>query len=241
MEGRRPTRLTTSTAAQMATPSVHACSARCAGTAAPRIVDTWASSNACQVEGATAAATNRPSKHMYGPGGPLRPCKQLAFCQVVMLKTGSRLRVAHRGGHHEQDERGVAQVVQQQPEKRPRLDLLEPVGAKGCAPRIQPALALGIGRQPRSQVRVQRRRQALRPAVLLHILRTLVLRRQTASGRRGAQLLGEPVPAVLAGAWASPRQAVHLATASQVHRRLDAAGPEQVHILPHGSTAEGIQ
>ena len=36
-----PTRLTTITAIQMATPSTHACSARRAGAAAPRTVDTW--------------------------------------------------------------------------------------------------------------------------------------------------------------------------------------------------------
>lgn len=37
-----PTKLTTMTATQIATPSVHACSARCAGMTAPKMVDTCA-------------------------------------------------------------------------------------------------------------------------------------------------------------------------------------------------------
>ena len=42
-----PTKLTTMTATQIATPSVHACSARCAGMTAPRTVDTCNSQQQC--------------------------------------------------------------------------------------------------------------------------------------------------------------------------------------------------
>ena len=54
-----PTRLTTRTATQMATPSVHACSARCAGTAAPKMVDTWSQQLLCQ----TISNITKVSKH----------------------------------------------------------------------------------------------------------------------------------------------------------------------------------
>jgi len=55
-----PTKLTTTTATQMATPSVHARSARCEGMTAPRIVDTCAQ----QRQAPSAKCASLPSRSL---------------------------------------------------------------------------------------------------------------------------------------------------------------------------------
>ena len=237
MEGRRPTRLTTSTAAQMATPSVHACSARCAGTAAPRIVDTWASSNACQVEGATAAATNRQNKRRTGL---LRPCKQLAFCQVIMLKTvqgcGSHTAAATMS-RMSVGSRRLSSSSLKNGRGLTSLNLLAPKAARRAS---RPRSPLASGGSPaRRSVCSAAARPSAPPCFSTSSARLCCAGRllQASAAHCCWENLCLPRLQVLGHCLGRP----FILPLLQVHRRLDAAGPEQVHILPHGSTAEGIQ
>ena len=102
----------------------------------------------------------------------------IATAPLVSITRVCQARAAYSSCHHQQDERWVAQVVHQQPQERPRLDLLELICAKRCTPLRQ---ALGIWRQASSQACAEEFCQPLHSAILFHVLCAFLLCRRAGS------------------------------------------------------------
>lgn len=97
--GRAPTRLTTSTATQIAMPSVHACSSRCAGTDAPMMVDTCAPARRSPPCARLPASTQcRPPACMHRAPCCSR-CRDCRLCPPGSATHGAAASTCARSGH----------------------------------------------------------------------------------------------------------------------------------------------